>query len=70
MSTEKTNDTKDKTGCTDFGSTPKGFREMFEGMSRCCMGQESSFDCSAMMKGMMGTCCAPKPENTKGERRE
>jgi hypothetical protein len=49
MSTEKTKDTKDKTGCTDFGSTPKGFQEMFEEMSECCTGQGGSFDCSAEM---------------------
>jgi hypothetical protein len=53
MSTEKTKDTKDKTGCTDFRSTSKGFQEMFEGMSKCCMAQGGSFDCSAMMDRMM-----------------
>lgn len=70
MSTEKTKDTKDKTGCTDFGSTPKGFQEMFEGMSKCCTGQGGSFDCSAMVKGMMETCCAPKTKKSEGARRK
>jgi hypothetical protein len=69
MSTEKIKDTKDKSGCTDLGSTPKDFQEMFERMSKCFKGQGGSFDCSAvmdrMMKNMTEMCCGPKADNAK-----
>ncbi|MBC8432728.1 MAG: hypothetical protein H8D96_12520 [Desulfobacterales bacterium] len=44
---------------------------MFEKMSKCCPGQGDAPDFSAMkgamMKNMMGMCCAPKSTDTKGE---
>jgi hypothetical protein len=70
MDTKETKGKRPKGGCNDFGSTSKGFQEMFEGMSKCCTGQDGSIDCSAMIKGMMGTCCALKTENTRDERRK
>ncbi len=70
MSTEKTEEKRDKAGRADFWSTSKGFQEMVGRMSKCCTDQDGSIDCSAMMKAMMGTCCAPKAENPKGERRK
>ena len=66
MNTEETKDKGKKAGCADFTTKFKG---MFEGMSRCCTGQEGSIDCSAMMNGMMKEmmekCCGTRTENIK-----
>ncbi|MBW1850804.1 MAG: hypothetical protein JRJ15_05120 [Deltaproteobacteria bacterium] len=63
MNTEETKDRKDKVGCTDFTSSFRGFQEMFKGMGKCCMGQEGSLNCSAMME----KCCGARTDNNKSE---
>ena len=69
MNTEETKDKGKKAGCADFTAKFKGFKGMFEGMSKCCTGRDGSIDCSAMMNGMMKDmmekCCGTKTENIK-----
>lgn len=69
MSKKQRKEKGDKAKCTDFGSSFKGFKGISEMMSKCCMGQGGSTDCSAMMdgmmKGMMEMCCGQKADNTK-----
>ena len=72
MQTEETKDNGTKGESTDFGCCgPENFQKMFEKMSKCCPGQGDAPDFSAMkgamIKNMMGMCCAPKTTDTKGE---
>ena len=63
MDTKETKEKRFKGGCNDF-------QKMFEGMSKCCTGQNGSIDRSAIMdkmKTMMGLCCAPKDNSTKSD---
>lgn len=72
MNTEETKDKRDKAECTELASAFKGFQEMFEKMRKCCMGQDSSIDCSTMMdrmmKEMMESCCEPKADNANSDK--
>ncbi len=48
---------------------PKEFRGMFEMMGKCCAGEKTTIDCSAMMESMKkGGCCGPASEETRKER--
>ncbi|UCF85271.1 MAG: hypothetical protein JSV50_06445 [Desulfobacteraceae bacterium] len=70
MNRKETKEKRPKGGCNDFESNFKSFQEMFEGMSKCCMGQDGSIDCSAIMdrmKTMMEMCCASKEDSTKSD---
>ena len=63
MDTKETKEKRPKSGCNDF-------QKMFEGMRKCCAGQDGSIDCSAIMdrmKTMMEMCCASKEESTKSD---
>jgi hypothetical protein len=71
MNTEEKKDKKEKAKYTDFASTFSGCQEMFEGMNKCCMGQDGSADCSPMMekmmKRMMEMCCGLRTNGTKSK---
>ena len=72
MQTEETKNNEDKGESADFGCCkPENFQKMFEKMSKCCPGQGDAPDFSAMkgamMKNMMGMCCAPKATDTNEE---
>jgi len=55
-----------KAKCSDFGSSFKGFREMFEMMSECCKDKITTTDCCSKMRKtcdeMFGKS---KPENDR-----
>ena len=57
MDTEKTKDSKEKTGGRDFNCNRQDFKEMFEMMGKCCSAPEEMPDWSAMMQTMMANCC-------------
>ncbi|MEE9496565.1 MAG: hypothetical protein V3V39_08565 [Desulfobacterales bacterium] len=69
MDTEKTKDSKDKAGGTDFSCNPQDFKGMFGMMGKCCSAQDGMPDCSATMKTMMQNCCGPKTDNIKTDLR-
>jgi hypothetical protein len=44
---------------------PKGFKEMFEMMGKCCAGEKNTFDCSAMMESIKkGSCSEQQADKT------
>jgi hypothetical protein len=70
METQKSNDNKGKTAGTVFGCNPEDFKKMFRTMDSCCSAQKGMPDCSTMMKTMMETCCGPKTDESKTDRRK
>jgi hypothetical protein len=69
MDTKNTKDKADKTAGTDFGFNPENIKGMFEMMGKYCGSRDRVPDCSAMMKTMMETCCGPKTDNSRTDRR-
>jgi len=67
MTTEKTTDKKETTGCAGFGCNPENFKGMFNMMNKCCSGRDVQGDWQDTMKKTMGTCCGPKTEDSKKE---
>ena len=57
MTTEKTKDKKETTGCADFGCNPAKFEQMFKMMDKCGPGHGVQSNCMEKMKTMMKNCC-------------
>ncbi len=65
MTTEKTTDKKETTGCADFGCNPENFKEMFKMTDKCGSGQGVQAGCIDKIKEMMKNCCGTAAKDSK-----